>query len=373
MDEEFERTTFASRQPVNETFLAPDEIGHYLVALEGAEPGRLLEVTSTPLTIGRDAQQSLAFPDAELSRRHARISLVNNEAVAEDLGSTNGTYVNGARIDRPWTLGQGNVLRAGSQVFRYERRSRRDVQRAEELDRDLLRARTYVHSLLPPPISTGPVLAEWCFVPSAQLGGDAFGYDWLNPETFVFYLVDVSGHGAGSAMHSITVLNVLRQRALPQVDFADPASVLSSLNARFPMEGHNGLFFTMWYGVYDTSTRTLACGSAGHHPAYRVGPDRAVAEPAGTSALMIGVARDIDFPVQRVTLPHGTTLYLFSDGAFEVVTQHKRWGLSDFLPLLLEPAAPHVPEAQRIYQSVKRATAQGQLDDDFSLMVIRFP
>ena len=52
-------------------------------------------------------------------------------------------------------------------------------------------------SLLPEPLTTGLVRAECRFVPSAQLGGDAFGYYWLDQSTFVFYLVDVSGHGAG--------------------------------------------------------------------------------------------------------------------------------------------------------------------------------
>ena len=160
-----------------------------------------------------------------------------------------------------------------------------------ELDRDLARASHYVHSLLPAPIVSGPVLAEWCFVPSAQLGGDAFGYDWLDPGTFVFYLIDVSGHGAGSAMHSVTVLNVLRQRALPDVDFADPAKVLSSLNLRFPMVSHNDLFFTMWYGVYHPDARTLVYGSAGHHPAYLVGPDRTRADSSPR------VASPLPFPI----------------------------------------------------------------------------
>ena len=45
-------------------------------------------------------------------------------------------------------------------------------------------------------------------------------------------------------MHSVTVMNVLRQRALPHVDFEDPASVLSSLNVRFPMDGSISKPFT---------------------------------------------------------------------------------------------------------------------------------
>ena len=213
--------------------------------LEGAEPGRRLEISAAPIVIGRGAEQTLAITDAKLSRRHARVTLVDGQAVVEDLGSTNGTFVEGKRIAAPSVLDQGNVFRVGSQVFQYERRNRRDVERAEELDRDLQRASNYVLSLLPAGITTGPVLAEWRFVPSAQLGGDAFGYYWLDPTTFVFYLIDVSGHGVGAAMHSVTVLNVLRQRALPQVDFADPAGVLANLNARFQLDGHNGLFFTM--------------------------------------------------------------------------------------------------------------------------------
>ena len=110
---------------------------------------------------------------------------------------------------------EGQVLRVGGQLITYERRSRRDIDRAEELDRDLRRASDYVLSLLPEPLTSGLVRAEWRFVPSTQLGGDAFGYYWLDLRTFVFYLVDVSGHGAGSAMHSVSVMNVLRQRAFP--------------------------------------------------------------------------------------------------------------------------------------------------------------
>ena len=373
-DEEFGRTVIAGRIPFSGGQLAPDAVGHYFVVLQGNEPGKLIEITAAPITIGRDSQQTLVVTDAELSRRHARFVLANGTAVVEDLGSTNGTFVEGKRIDAPVTLRQGEVVRIGSQVFRYEQRSRRDVERAGELDRDLLRASNYVMSLLPARLASGPVLTEWRFVPSTQLGGDAFGYYWLDSTTFVFYLLDVSGHGAGSAMHSVTVLNVLRQRALPQVHFKDPAGVLASLNNRFQMADHNGLFFTMWYGVYDTTDRSLTCGCAGHHPAYLVDGGRRAAQPVGESALMIGVMRNMSFPIQRITVPPGSALYLFSDGVFDIVTKdEQRWTREDFLPLLLEPAIPNASDADRIYESVKQVAKPGPLDDDFSLLVVSFP
>ena len=157
--------------------------------------------------------------DTQISRSHARVSLVGGGVVAEDLGSTNGTFDGAQRITQPTMRTEGQLLRVGQQILRYERRNRRDVKRAEELNKDLRKASAYVLSLLPPPITTGPAHVEWHFQPSTQLGGDAFGYYWLDSETLIFYLIDVSGHGVGAAMHSVTVMNVLRQRALPGIDF----------------------------------------------------------------------------------------------------------------------------------------------------------
>jgi serine phosphatase RsbU (regulator of sigma subunit) len=373
-DDDFKRTRFIGAGWTPEAAPGPD-VAHYLVAVAGAEPGRRVEIGAEPITIGRDTRQTLVFAaDNEVSRLHARVSMVNGEVVAEDLGSTNGTFVDAQKITAPVTLREGGVLQVGHQILKYERRSRSDVERTRELDRDLLKARNYVYSLLPAPLDAGTVRTDWCFVPSAHLGGDAFGYYWLDPGTFVFYLIDVSGHGIGAAMHSVTVLNVLRQRALPQVDFENPGQVLSTLNTRFQMDAHNGMYFTMWYGVYRTSDRTLVYASAGHHPAYVVEPGRRTAHPLGTPALMIGAMPDREYQVQQATIPPASALYLFSDGVFEIVTKdQQRWALSDFLPLLVEPPRPGTPETERLFHAVMQAAAPGPLEDDFSLMVVTFP
>jgi serine phosphatase RsbU (regulator of sigma subunit) len=373
-DDGSERTIFISARRSADTPVVRDAIGHYLVAIAGADPGRRVEIGAEPITIGRDAKQTLSFADSEMSRRHARVALVNGDVIAEDLGSTNGTFVDDERLTAPVKLKEGSIVRFGGQFFKYERRSKSDVQRSQELDRDLQKASRYVVSLLPAPITSGAVHAEWRFVPSAQLGGDAFGYYWLNATTFVFYLIDVSGHGVGSAMHSVTVLNVLRQRALPNVSFENPAEVLASLNSRFQMDTHSGLFFTMWYGVYRTTDRTLTYSSAGHHPAYLVPFDRRESLPLGQPALTIGMLPDVEYDTLQTTVPPGSSLHVFSDGVFEIVTSdQKRWALSDFLPLLTRPAEPGVAESERVYRAVRQAAGPGVLDDDFSLLVVTFP
>ncbi len=373
-EDEFNRTIVIRGAVPSQLVPAADTMGHYLVMLSGTEPGKLVEIGAEPVTIGRDQRQTLVFADAELSRRHARVSLVNGEVIAEDLGSTNGTFVGPERITAPTPVPEGGIIRVGSQLLKYERRSQRAAERTLELDRDLHRASNYVLSLLPPPITDGPVRTEWRFVPSAKLGGDAFGYHWLDADSFAFYLIDVSGHGVGSAMHSVAVLNVLRQRALPNVDFHEPGAVLSNLNTRFQMDSHNGMFFTMWYGVYRPSDRILTYGSAGHHPAYLVPADRSAEQPLGVPALMIGALTDQAYQTLQTTVPDGARIYLFSDGVFEIVAKDEsRWALSDFLPLILQPPVAGASEADRLYRTVKDAARPGPLDDDFSLMVVTFP
>ena len=373
-DDRGERTTFSTREQLFEALAELDTLAHYLVVLEGTAAGKRLEITAEPITIGRGAQQTLVCNDRDISRLHVRVSLVNGAAVAEDMQSTNGTFIDEERITGAVTLKEGARIRLGGQVMKYERRSRADVKKALELERDLRKASDYVLSLLPPPIADGPVGAQWCFVPSAQLGGDAFGYYWLDPGTFVFYLVDVSGHGAGSAMHSVSVLNVLRQRALPFVDFTNPSEVLASLNSRFTTSDHNGLYFTMWYGVYRTEGRVLTYGTAGHGPAVLVPSDKHETQSVGMSALMIGMLPDQTYESQQTTVPPGSTLFLFSDGVYEIVTKtEERWDLENFLPLLMEPAVPGTTEPDRVYQAVKQAAKSGPLDDDFSLVALTFP
>jgi serine phosphatase RsbU (regulator of sigma subunit) len=352
------------------------DTGDYLVIVEGIDPGRYVEIGDEPLTIGRDARQTIVFAaDSEVSRLHARVLRRNNEIVAEDAGSTNGTFVGPERLTAdPTVLREGDVLRVGRQLLKYERRSRRDVERTTKLNRDLLKASNYVLSLLPPPIHTGPVRVSWRFVPSTQLGGDAFGYYWLGPETFVFYLMDVSGHGVGAAMHSVAVMNILRQRALPDVNFENPSQVLSSLNDRFQMASHNGMYFTLWYGVYNTRTRTLTHGAAGHHPAYMVSAARERAQPVGDSDIIIGALPDQPYQSQMTFVPAGSSLYVFSDGVCEVATKDGEMrGLSDLVPLLADGPLENMTEPERLYRAVNEVAATpGELDDDFSLMVLTF-
>ena len=349
---------------------------HALVVTQGHRVGRRIPLGAAPITIGRRPECSVSVIDPEVSGRHCEVSLkpLAPDAIVVDLKSTNGTFVNGERAFGTARLPVGAVLQVGGQLYRHEQRLRSEVAQAQVLDRDLEKASQYVQALLPEPIREGPVLTEWLYLPSAQLGGDALGHHQLDADCFAAFVIDVSGHGASAAMHSVSVMNVLRQRALPDTDFRDPAQVLRGLNAMFQMESHGGMFFTIWYGVLDRRDWTLHYASAGHHPSFVWSPDGAPLQALQTPNLVIGAMDDVSFDAAHAQLRPGQKLYIFSDGVFEIVTREgQTWGLPDFLPLLGQPrGSAHdagMSEPEHLFKVVQGLAQPGPLDDDFSLVV----
>ncbi len=167
----------------------------------------------------------------------------------------------------------------------------------KHLAAELAGAAAYVRSLLPAPL-IGAVQTEWCFQPSEQLGGDAFGHHWLDAGHLAVYLLDVCGHGVGAALLSVSVMSSIRLQTLPGTDFRQPAAVLTALNRAFRMEDQNNLFFSMWYGVYSTARRELCYASGGHPPALLVVPRQNGDDQTkclGTEAPAIGCFDDAQF------------------------------------------------------------------------------
>jgi serine phosphatase RsbU (regulator of sigma subunit) len=353
--------------------IALDDRVHCLEMIEGLEVGRRHLIGPLGATIGRTAPSDIVLADSEVSRAHCRLTLSGESLFVTDLNSTNGAFVDGVRVLESTPLPVGAILQVGRQVLKHEWRTRRDLLQSEQLDRDLEKASSYVAALLPPPVGEGPIRADWAYYPSAKLGGDAFGYGALSQTQFVGYLVDVSGHGAGAAMHSVAIMNLLRQRALPNTDMARPEQVLATLNDMFQMESHAGMYFTIWYGVYDTVTRRLDYASAGHHPGYLAPARGGELIPMRTKNGLIGAMPGKTYKADAIVVPPGASIYLFSDGVFEIVTiDGVQWGLQDFLPLLQKPPIEGLTECQRLYREVAGVARPGGLDDDFSLLVMTF-
>jgi hypothetical protein len=96
--------------------------GQYQLTMRsGPNPGTVYALDSDQISIGRDSSNDIAVNDAEVSRHHSRLTFQGGKYVLEDMGSTNGTFVNGQRLTGPRVLKSGEVISFGEQiVFVYE-------------------------------------------------------------------------------------------------------------------------------------------------------------------------------------------------------------------------------------------------------------
>lgn len=233
---------------------------------------------------------------------------------------------------------------------------------------ELRQASDYVRSLLPRRVRWRELRTEWAFLPSRDLGGDAFGYTRLADGRIALFLLDVSGHGIEAALLSVSILNRVNSQSRAEPELWDPARILSDLNTAYRSENQNCLYFSAWFGLWDPETRLLRYASAGAPPAALLPPDGSVRK-LRTEGPAVGVDERVPYECAEAEIPLNSVLYLFSDGIFEARRSDEGiLGLEKFLDILKE-AARHsgTSGVDGIIEAVRVACGGSQFEDDVSL------
>jgi len=243
------------------------------------------------------------------------------------------------------------------------------------LNAELAEAAQYVRSLLPEPYHNS-VTTSWKFLPSIGLGGDAFGYYWLDDDHFVMYLLDVCGHGVGAALLSISIMNVLQYQSLANIDFQDPVAVLRSLNDTFQMEKHNNMFFSIWYGIYCKSKREIVYASGGHPPAIlfeRDGKLTRTPKELKTPGLVIGGMPASEYQSSVCPIAPNSVLYIFSDGIYEIFKRNGKGllHLHEFIEIL-QVAENQGENLDFVLSKVRELNNEENFIDDVSVIKLVF-
>jgi sigma-B regulation protein RsbU (phosphoserine phosphatase) len=248
------------------------------------------------------------------------------------------------------------------------------AENRQRLAEEIGAAAHYLRSLLPAP-SAGPVAIDWRYVPSTDLGGDTFGYDWLDADHLALYIIDVTGHGLASALLAVSIMNLLRSRSLPNADFHDPAQVLSGLNDAFLGEACGEKFFTIWYGVYRRSDRTLRWAGGGHPPSLLFCEGNGAAPTMLDSENpVMGIMPNSTFTVCESAIPARSRLYLYTDGCQEIhLPDGGQWPFDRFIDFMARSAASSTSVMDDLLGHVRRLNGGDSLLDDFSIIEAMFP
>lgn len=207
----------------------------------------------------------------------------------------------------------------------YERLVYRDGLEAslEELKNDQYAAFQVQNRLLPAPqqIIHG-IEYQYNITPSLIVSGDFVDVVPINNELTLFYLADVSGHGASSALVTVLLKN-LTSRLLrnfkrgSSCDILSPLDTLNRINSEIYSLGLDK-HLTIFCGLIDSNKNTLTYAVGGHHPmpVYKSLDSAVILEGRG---MPVGLFTDAVFAQKQIPLAPDFSLSLFSDGVLEIV------------------------------------------------------
>jgi sigma-B regulation protein RsbU (phosphoserine phosphatase) len=205
-------------------------------------------------------------------------------------------------------------------------RLRESLERSlDELRADHHAAQHVQQNLLPPKEQViNNLRFEYTLTPSLLLSGDFVDAIKINDHQVMFYLADVSGHGASSALVTVLLKNLTSRLARnyhrnSSFDILSPSATLSRINQEILLT-RMGKHMTMFIGLVDTRTSMLTYAVGGHHP-------MPVLSANGTAAFLegrgmpVGLFEKPVFEEREIELPAHFTLTLFSDGILETIAE----------------------------------------------------
>lgn len=248
-------------------------------------------------------------------------------------------------------------------------------QQSDLLAAELGSAANYMTSIMPKGLG-GRVNIASCYLPSRELGGDCFNYFWIDDDHLVVKLLDVSGHGIEPALLAVSVHNLLRSGSLGVETLTAPEAVLTELNRLFQMGVQGDHYFTIWFGVYQASTRTLRYASAGAPPAFAFDPaaDGTVSvTDLSTAAAPIGMFADTEFSSRSYVVPPGCRLLVYSDGAYEITLADGRlFSWRDFRNMNVRLVESSDWSLESLLGELQALSPTGTFEDDCSLIELTF-
>lgn len=241
-----------------------------------------------------------------------------------------------------------------------------------ELRTDQLAGRQMQQSLLPPsPTINAPYYAARKILPSLYLSGDFINYMSAMDDFFLFYLMDVSGHGASSAFITVMVRQLMRRIVLRQIKDADitalehaPEGFLEAINIVL-QENEVDKHLTMFSGCLNRKTNCLkyAVGAQLPMPILVTEDGAEYLEGKGKP---IGLFPNVNWNVYELTLPEKYILIAFSDGILEILPQES---LDDQEAYLLKKLAKCKPDIDDVLPCLGVEVPK-ELPDDIAIFMV---
>ncbi|GBC61172.1 serine/threonine protein phosphatase [Desulfonema ishimotonii] len=207
--------------------------------------------------------------------------------------------------------------------------------------------------------------------PAREVGGDLYDFFFLDDLHLCFVIGDVSDKGVPAALLMARVLTLIKATAQ---EIRRPDEILRWLNAEISQDNEDCMFVTVFCGILNISTGEISCTCAGHDDPFHLRAGNGPIPISGEKGPAIGLIEDAVFPMKKITLPPGDTLFLYTDGVTEAMD-----AADGFFgeARLLESLAGHREESARslvehVLGDVKTFAGETAPSDDMTLLALRY-
>ena len=238
------------------------------------------------------------------------------------------------------------------------------------LQNELDVARGMQQSILPTRFPKDPSYAVYGKMqPARNVGGDFFDVMYLNDGRVGLAVADVSDKGVPAALFMMSSRTLLKGAA---ISVGLPGEVLREVNDLLIEDNEGGMFVTLLYAVYDPSSRELTYANGGHNSPLVVHPDGTSALFPLTDGIALGIAPDLSYKQNTVTLSPGDSVIFYTDGVTEAMnSEEEEFGL-DPLSEFFRTNPPENPEetTAAVFDAVNAFAGEMAQSDDITCLVL---
>lgn len=362
-----------------------DEVGRIAMAIEVFR-ARLLDLRRFDKVLRRQQRRQQAFIRRQMKALAATLEQGAREAVLADLARIVDADPDNADADAGDALSRELGLlavafrqmseRVRDQHVRLEQlvRELRDAlehkTRLIALEQELEIARNIQLSILPGDMAPDrgfQIAAD--MLPAKEVGGDFYDVFAIDRDRVGVIVADVSGKGVPAAFFMLITRTLMRATALFGMS---PGRCLARVNGLLAAENEEMMFVTLFYGILDLRTGTLAYANAGHNPPLVCRQGGQVEALPPTGGIAMAVEPGLHYDEARLDMAAGDILLMFSDGVTEAFAKDgSLFGDRRLATLLGGKEGDAKQVLQAILKDVQDFALDAEQSDDITALVVR--
>jgi len=207
--------------------------------------------------------------------------------------------------------------------------------------------------------------------PAKEVGGDLYDFFFIDDDHFCFLIGDVSGKGVPAAFFMAvtkTMLNIVSEQK------KDPGKILIKVNDDLAKDNEACMFVTLFLGVIDIRSGMVRYASAGHNPPVLLKKNEEPVWLPVPREPVAGAMEGMPYTTHEVSMAHGDTLFLYTDGVTEAMNEAEEfYGDQKLLDLLKEKRVTTSQELVQVVEtSVAEFAGEAEQADDITMLALQY-